>query len=108
MSLPKDFAEMMLETVVLSSQSAIDKYGKPSWGTGTSYQCRIINDQRILKDQDGRDIIESGRAIIYGVVANASVKMRITLPNGSQPAVTSVSKIQDEDGDHHSVIGFGS
>ena len=97
---------MMLETITVYGQSTIDKYGKQTFGSGTGYRCRIMNEQRILRDHEGREIIESGRAIIYGM-ATINVKDKISLPSGATPAVTSVSKIQDEDGDHHMVIGFG-
>ena len=108
MTLPKDFAEMMLQTIILFPQAAVDKYGKQSFGTGVSYRCRIMNTQRILQDAQGREIIEAGRAIIYGVLAaTPSAHDEVQLPDGSTPKVVSVSKVQDEVGDHHSVIGFG-
>lgn len=108
MTLPKDFAEMMLQTIILSPQSAVDKYGKQTFGTGVSYKCRLMTSQRITRDAQGREIIEAGRAIIYGVLAaTPSPHDRIQLPDGSTPKVVSVSKVQDEDGDHHSVIGYG-
>ena len=69
MTLPKDFAEMMLQTIILSPQSAVDKYGKQTFGTGVSYKCRLMTSQRITRDAQGREIIEAGRAIIYGVLA---------------------------------------
>lgn len=102
-----EFAEMMLETVVISNQSSLDAYGKQSWGAGVSYRCRIMNTQRILRDVDGREIVEAGRAIIYGMAPTVTTKSKIVLPNGSSPPVVSVSKIQDETGDHHTVVGFG-
>jgi hypothetical protein len=105
-TLPKDFAEMMTDTITVYGQSSIDKYGKQTFGSGTSYYCRLINEQRILRDNEGREIIESGRAVIYGM-ATINVKDKIGLASGATPAVTSVSRLKDEDGDHHMVVGFG-
>lgn len=108
MTVPKDFAEMMRQTIILFPQSAVDKYGKQSFGTGVSYLCRIMNTQRITRDAQGREIVEAGRAIIYGVLAGTpSAHDKIQLPDGSTPKVISVSKVQDEDGDYHSTIGYG-
>lgn len=101
-----EFEEMMRETITVQTQSSLDKYGKQAWGTGVTYKCRYMAEQRVLRDQDGREIIEQGRALVYGV-AVASVKDRVTLPNGAHPLVTSVDTVYDESGTHHTVIGFG-
>jgi len=107
MAISREFLPLMLETVVLRVQSSIDKYGKQSYsGSGVSFRARIILSERILRDSDGREIVEAGRAILYGSTSVSS-NGHITLPDGSSPKITSVSTIQDEDGDHHSVVGFG-
>jgi hypothetical protein len=104
----KEFLPMMRETVTLRAQTALDKYGKQSFAaSGQSYRARLIFEERILRDNEGREIVESGRAIIYGVAASATPEWQITLPDGSTPKITMVDTIQDEFGDHHSVIGFG-
>lgn len=109
MGISREFLPMMREQIVLNAQASIDKYGKQSFATGgASFQARLIWSERILRDKDGREIVEAGRAILFGVVAaSATPSWRITLPDGSQPKITSMATIEDEDGDHHSVIGFG-
>lgn len=106
MGVPRDFSEMMPHTITVATASTLDKYGKQAFGTTASYQCRLVYQNRITRDNDGREITESGRAIVYGV-ATATVKDKITLPDGRTPLVTSVATIKDENGDHHTVIGFG-
>ena len=108
MGISKEFLPMMRETVTLRAQASLDKYGKQSFATGAStYRARLIWQERILRDKDGREIVEAGRAILYGAAASVTPQWQITLPDGSRPKITSVSTIEDEDGDHHSVIGFG-
>lgn len=108
MAIPRDFSEMMPHTITVYGASTVDKYGKQSFsGSGTAYQCRLIYENRMVRDNDGRETLEAGRAIVYGV-ATASVKDRVTLPDGKSPLVTSVATIKDENGDHHTVIGFGA
>lgn len=109
MGISREFLPMMREQIVLNAQSSIDKYGKQSFATGgASFQARLIWEERILRDKDGREIVESGRAILFGVLsASATPQWRLTLPDGSTPKITMIDTIQDEDGDHHSVIGFG-
>lgn len=108
MGVPPEFLPMMLETVTLKAQSSLDKYGKQSFAaSGTSYRARLMFTERILRDKDGREIVEAGRAILYGAAPTATTQWQITLPDGSTPRIVSVSTIKDESGDHHSVIGFG-
>jgi hypothetical protein len=61
----------------------------------------------MVRQVDGREILEAGRAIVYGV-ATVDVNDRITIPGGTSPLVTTVATIKDEVGDHHTVIGFGA
>ena len=108
MGISSEFLPMMLETVTLKGQASVDRYGKQTFATsGTSYRARLIYNERILRDKQGREIVEAGRAILYGVAASATPQWQITLPDGSTPKITSVDTVQDEDGNHHSVIGFG-
>lgn len=106
MGVPVDFAEMMQDTITVYPHSTLDSYGKQSFGAGVSYQCRLVGEQRIRRDKDGREVIEMGRAIVYGV-AVVDVRDQLALPNGETPLVTSVDQLADENGDHHTVIGYG-
>lgn len=108
MPVDPEFFEMMPHTVTVFASSTMDKYGKQSWaGSGTAYRCRLMWDQRMVRTTDNREILEAGRAIVYGV-ATVDVDDRITIPGGKSPLVTSVQQIKDEVGDHHTVIGFGT
>jgi hypothetical protein len=108
MAIARDFYVMMPETVTVYATSTMNKYGSQSWsGSGTNYRCRLVWDSRMVRDAEGREILEAGRAIVYGP-ATVSVKDKLTLPNGNSPLVTTVATIKDEKGDHHTVIGFGA
>lgn len=106
MGVPRDFAEMMRDEITVEPQSTVDLYGKQSYGVGVSYPCRIMGEQRIRRDKEGREVVEQGRAVIYGV-AVVDVRDRVTLPNGEKALIVSVDQLADERGDHHTVIGFG-
>ncbi len=107
MPVDPEFAEMMPHTVKVYSAATVNKYGQQSFsGSFVSYQCRLIWDERMVRKTDGREVVEAGRAVVYGV-AVVSVDDRIELPDGSAPLVTTVGELKDEVGDHHSVIGFG-
>lgn len=108
MAVPPDFLEMMLQTVTVAAQTGVDNYGKPTFSASpSSYRCRIIWQERIRRDAQGREIIEAGRAILTQSAASVTPTARLTLPDGSTPKIVSVATIQDEDGNHHSVLSFG-
>jgi hypothetical protein len=108
MAVPSDFLEMMLQTVTVAAQTGLDNYGKPSFSASpTSYRCRIIWQERIRRDNQGRELVEAGRAILTQAAASVLPTHKLTLPDGSTPKIVSVATIQDENGDHHSVISFG-
>ena len=108
MGISAEFLPLMLETVTLTASSTLDNYGKQSFAaSGVSYRARLIFDARMVRDAEGREVVQAGKAIIYGAVTSLSPSWRIALPDGSTPKITFVDLIQDEDGDHHSVVGFG-
>ena len=109
MTIERDFAEMMEEVAIFANQASIDKYGKQTFSASpTSYSARVMNSQRIVRDKDGREIVEAGKAIIYGVLPNTVTPLsKIVLPNGSTPPIIHVDTIQDENGDHHTSVTFG-
>lgn len=108
MAIARDFYVMMPHTITVYGSSTLDKYGRQSYGaTGTGYRCRLVWDSRMVRGQDGREVLEAGRAIVYGF-ATVDVNDKVTLPDGKSPLVTSVQQLKDEGGDHHTVIGFGA
>lgn len=108
MGISREFLPFMLETVTLKANSTVDKYGKQSFAeSGVSYRARIIYETRLVRDSEGREVVQAGKAIIYGAVTSLNPRWQIALPNGTLPKIIFVDTIQDEDGDHHSVIGFG-
>lgn len=110
MAIAKDFYKMMPDTITVTAASTMDKYGKQSFAaTGTSYRCRLVFENRMIRDDDGREVLEAGRAIIYGAAPTVTVRDRLSLPGGKMPLVTSVATIKDEtEANHHTVIGFGA
>lgn len=109
MTIERDFAEMMQQVAIFANQASVDKYGKQSFSASpTSYSARLMYGQRIIRDKDGREIVEAGKAIIYGVLPDAVTTLsKIVLPDGSSPKILYVSTIQDEHGDHHTSVTFG-
>jgi hypothetical protein len=99
--------EFLTDTILVSAQASVDAYGKRTLSTAVSYDCRLVYEDRLVRKSDGRDITETGRAIVNGnpAITNNSV---IQLPDGTTPVITSIDQITDEFGvAHHVVVGFG-
>lgn len=113
-----DWVDMMPHTVSIEPFSSNDSYGEPSYGASVSYRGRITRKPHYVRGKDGNDIVAEGVVwlgpptsdLTDDTVPTVTTRDRITLPDGTltQPPIMSVSKIADENGDHHLKIHFGS
>ena len=102
------FYEMMTDTITFNAGSAIDKYGKRTYGgTETSARGRVVYETRLMKDTEGQDIVSTGRVYLYGPYASLTLGDKITLPNSTSPVIVGVETKKDTGGNHHTVVHFG-
>ena len=102
------FLEMMPDTITFNAGSAIDKYGKRTYGgTVTSARGRVVYESRLMKDTEGQDILSTGRVYLYGPYASLTLGDKITLPNSTSPVIVGVETKKDTGGNHHTVVHFG-
>lgn len=102
------FLEMMPDTIVFNAGSAIDKYGKRTYGgTETSARGRVVFESRLMKDSEGQDIVSAGRVYLYGPYASLTLGDKITLPNSTSPVIVALETKKDTGGNHHTVVHFG-
>jgi len=107
MTLEAAFLELMPSTVTIYAQTALDSYGKQTFsGSGTGVRCRIQQTGRVSHDDKGRQVIEEGRIIFYGV-PTVGLSSKIVLPDGSSPVILSVQVHLDEDGNNHTTVSYG-
>jgi hypothetical protein len=102
------FYEMMPDSITFNAGSAIDKYGKRTYGgTVTSVRARIVYDTKLMKDSEGQDIVTAGKAYLYGAYPYFTLGDKITLPNSTSPVIVGIETKKDTGGNHHTVIYFG-
>ena len=102
------FSEMFTDTVTINAGSAIDKYGKRTYGgTQSSIQARVIYETKLMKNMEGQDIVSAGRVLLYGPYTGITLADKLTLPNGTTPVIVSIETKQDTAGPHHTVLHFG-
>ena len=102
------FLEMMPDSITFNAGSAIDKYGKRTYGgAATSARGRVVYETRLMKDTEGQDIVSTGRVLLYGAYPYFTLADKITLPNSTTPVIVAIETKKDTGGNHHTVIHFG-
>jgi hypothetical protein len=105
MSIEKAFLPLFSERVTLFPSSSIDKYGKRSFSASASVSAcaHYVAETVLTRDAEGRDVIETGRYYLYGVVA-VTTDSKIRLQDGTEPVIVGVDTPHDWNGQHHTVV----
>jgi hypothetical protein len=101
-----DWADMMPFTVEHSSLIGRTDHGEPLYGTPVAYSARVVHKASKVKAADGSDILVNGY-VWLSVYVLVKEDDRITLPDGSTPAIVMLERQSDEVGHHHTKIYFG-
>lgn len=109
MTFQRAFLSMMSDTVIREPYAGADKNGQPSFGSPTTIRARVVSKETILRRSGSldveREIVSSATVYCSGVTTiNWSTDDRITLPDGSQPAILDVKRYPDGDGVHHETV----
>jgi hypothetical protein len=110
MAIDSDLLELMSDSVTIYAHSSVDAYGKrTASGSGTTYDCRVIYKNQLMKDNNGREVLSMGRVIVPNALSGITTNAKITLPDGTNPPIISISRLTDEtSSNHHSVVMFGA
>lgn len=102
------FLEMMPDTISFYAESSKDKYGKATFsGTATSVRGRVVFEQKLVKNEQGEDVVTGGRVYLYGDYSTLTLGHKITLPNSNSPVIVAVESKKDTAGVHHTIVHFG-
>lgn len=105
----EDFADFFTEQVTIEPLASRDAYGKPTYGAGVAYRCRISAGLRQMVDTEGIQRTTSATIYLSGTPTIGPTD-RVTLPAGhdpQQPPVLAVDRFTDEVGAHHTRITCG-
>lgn len=105
MSIEREFLELFSERVTLFPSASIDKYGKRTFTASASVSAcaHYVAETVLTRDAEGRDVIETGRYYLYGVIP-VTVNHRIRLQDGTEPVIVGVDTPFDQNGQHHTVV----
>lgn len=84
-------------TVLVSPYLSTDGYGKSVYGAATAYSVVLDLKSKVLSSSGGQEIVSHG-SVLFMEGVNVSQKDRITLPDGSNPPIASVSSPVSADG----------
>ncbi len=104
-----DFLDMMPRTITHAAVTSRDAYGKPSYGTPTSYRARVTREiKRVRSQVNGQDAISDTTVWVGGVIPNLVIDDQITLHDGTTPVLISWEAPEDEAGEHHMKLYMGA
>jgi len=90
--------------IKIESWRGSNVYGDPVYDQPVPYPALIQRDIKMIRNTKGQEVISTGQIYLDGTVSVA-LKDRITLPDGAQPPIQSISIEYDETGkEHHKVV----
>ena len=112
-----ELANLMHQKVDLEFYKSRGSYGDIVYQSPKEYTCRVSGEEKLVRDNEGREAVSKLRVTILGNVPNKvgdlpglDARSRITLPDGcipQQPPIISVGRYPDASGNiHHTSIYF--
>jgi hypothetical protein len=107
MAIDPEFDEMMNDICLFQAGTAVDAYGKRTFGTALSIEGRVMYADVLERGELLRNDYPRGKFLTFGQVPSINLRSKMTLPDGTDAVVLSVDQMEDEEGPHHTVITFG-
>ena len=107
MSFESEFLDCMPQTIVVSTEASINKYGKVTFSTvGTTYAALIQAEQTLVRALDGTEKVAK-TSLHINATGTINPTDRIVLPDGTVRPILSIGTLSDDEGIHHTEIFFG-
>lgn len=107
MSIETEYLELFSERVAIFPAASMDVYGKFTYSASVSASAHLVSESKLVVKPDGREVMQTGKAILYGQVA-VNTQSKIVLADGTSPVIVSVDTPHDENGWHHTVVGLSA
>ncbi len=101
------FSELMLDTCTFTNGTAVDNYGKRSFGTAYTQLGRLIYDAEAVRTEDKREFSVTGKFLTDGPLLDVTLTSTMSLPDASKAIIYAIDQLKDEDGNHHTSVKFG-
>lgn len=104
------WAALMPDTITVAPLSGVDDYGEETFATLSSeistYDARVVYKPTRTENFQGEEVIASV-TVYCASTSPFSATDQITLPDGSQPPLISISQYPGPDGLHHQTLLMG-
>ncbi len=76
-------------TVTIQPFASADSYSKPTYGSGVVYTCLIAKQPKMVRTVTGQEKVSMAQIYLTSA-PGVSVKDKVTLPDGTTPAIIHV------------------
>ena len=106
-----EFESMMVDGVSVKSLSAYstDGYGRPVWGSATTYKARVVREQKLVRTFQGTEELSTITAWLKSTSTFGPLA-EYTLPSSTSAGLLNLMAVDaypDTDGVHHVKLSFG-
>jgi hypothetical protein len=98
MPIEQELLDLMLDTVTLEPSTGFTKYNDPTYGTPIAVQCHIVRMNKRALDRSGREVTSTVQVILADPTLEIDTNARLTLPDGSRPAIVQLNAEEDDQG----------
>lgn len=104
----------MSSAVQVAARSGTDAYGKPSYGTATTYRGHVARKRHLVLNAN-QQVVASEQSVYLSTKDQILPNAQVTLSTGDvgsteswaiHPIITSVERLFDQHGAHHVVLHF--
>lgn len=109
MGLEPEFLEMASTTVTVNALSTHNNAGAPVYSTDSAtYPACVEYRPRLLVNREGRQVVAVATVYVLSSSASIGVQDRVVLPYATAARMLSAAPVNDEEGQHHVELVFGS
>jgi hypothetical protein len=99
--LEAELISLMLDEITLEPRTGVDKFNNFTYGTSVTVRCQVVRINRRSLSRDGREIISTVQIILADPTLTVTADDRLTLPDGTRPAIIEVLSAKDNVGDYY-------
>lgn len=97
--------DLMLDEITIEQRTGVTSYNDFTFGTPiTGVRCQIVRSNKRTLDSTGREVTSEVQIILGRPDIHVTLEDRITLPDGSQPAIINIQAAKDDVGDYYEEI----
>lgn len=102
MALPEELVALMHDEVTLEPVSGLpDRNNNFSYGAPVTVGCYLVRENKRALDRRGRELISTVQVFLANPDLVVTADDRLTLPDGTKPAIIEVHSAKDEDGNNY-------